>query len=236
MNMSPLLLPHICAGIIGFLSGVAALFLRKGSRPHRIAGNVFFPSMLTMSAAGAYMAAFVTPVHINVIAGVLTFCLVGTGWLTVIRKAGETGRTEYGLLLVTALVAAACVVFARQAANSATGLDGGAPVAAYLIFGSVALLCVGTDISVLIRGGVFGRQRTARHLWRMCLALLLTTFSLFVGTPNKLLVPAAIRQTELRFVPVIIVLATFIFWLWRVLLSPTLLTIRKAQVAGPPAE
>ena len=30
--------------------------LRKGSGPDRIAGNIFFVSMLCMSAAGAYMA------------------------------------------------------------------------------------------------------------------------------------------------------------------------------------
>ena len=48
-----LLYLHIGGGIVGLLSGAAALALRKGSRPHRMAGNVFFVSMLIMAAIGA---------------------------------------------------------------------------------------------------------------------------------------------------------------------------------------
>ncbi len=53
---SPLLLLHIIGGTLGILSGFVAVFLRKGSRWHGVAGNVFFISMLTMSGCGAYMA------------------------------------------------------------------------------------------------------------------------------------------------------------------------------------
>ena len=42
MRFSPLLIFHICAGIVGLLSGAIALTFRKGSRGHRVAGNVFF--------------------------------------------------------------------------------------------------------------------------------------------------------------------------------------------------
>lgn len=40
----------------GLLSGAVAMSSRKGFRWHRVAGNVFFVSMLTMATAGAYMA------------------------------------------------------------------------------------------------------------------------------------------------------------------------------------
>ena len=33
---------HICGGVVGVLAGTAAMSFRKGSRWHRIAGNVFF--------------------------------------------------------------------------------------------------------------------------------------------------------------------------------------------------
>jgi len=39
---SPLLLPHIIGGTLG--SGFVAVLLRKGSRWHGVAGNVFFIS------------------------------------------------------------------------------------------------------------------------------------------------------------------------------------------------
>ena len=216
MQDSVFLIPHICAGIIAFLAGMTALFTRKGMRAHRIAGNVFFLSMLVMSSGGAYMATFVDPVKINVIAGVLTFCLVATGWLTVIRREGTAGRLEYALLVPTTGVAGACLLLAWEAAASPTGRVAGVPAVGYLIFGSIAILCAVADIRLLINGGIGGSRRIARHLWRMCLALSITTLSLFLGTPNKLLVPDAIRLSWLRFVPLILVLGAFAFWLWRV--------------------
>jgi uncharacterized membrane protein len=50
------LILHISAAGIGLLSGAAALLFHKGGRLHRVAGNVFFASMLTMSAIGACVA------------------------------------------------------------------------------------------------------------------------------------------------------------------------------------
>ena len=100
MNYSLLLTLHISGAIIGLLSGTAALSFRKGSRPHRRAGNIFFVSMLIMSATGAGIAAFLRPNMGNVFGGVITFYLVATGWLTVLRKERETGLVEFGLLLV----------------------------------------------------------------------------------------------------------------------------------------
>jgi len=49
---------HIGGAGIGLLSGAAALAFRKGQRMHRIAGHVFFVSMLIMSAIGACVAPF----------------------------------------------------------------------------------------------------------------------------------------------------------------------------------
>jgi uncharacterized membrane protein len=99
MTWSPILIIHVCAGIIAVLSGFAALFVRKGARRHRRYGDVFVVSMLLMSASGGYMA-FIGSQRLNVLAGVFTFYLVSTAWLTVIRKEQETGRTEVALLLI----------------------------------------------------------------------------------------------------------------------------------------
>ncbi len=99
MTYSPVVIVHICAGTLGVLSGSTALVVRKGSRLHRRSGDVFGISMLSMAASGAY-AAFTKSELINVIAGGFTFYLVATAWLTVMRKEKETGRVEFGLLLV----------------------------------------------------------------------------------------------------------------------------------------
>ena len=58
---------------------------RKGSSPDRAAGNVFFISMLSLSASGAYLALMKHQMN-NVFGGVLTFYMVATAWVTVRRK------------------------------------------------------------------------------------------------------------------------------------------------------
>jgi hypothetical protein len=217
MTSSPLVFIHVCGAFLGLLSGAAALLLRKGSRPHRAAGNVFFVSMLCMSASAAYVAAFMRPNLMNVVAGVLTFYLVATAWLTVRRKEGESGLLEVCLMLAALADGAAALNFGWEAANGATGMKDGTPAAAYFVFGSVALLAASLDVKTLIRGGTLGAHRIARHLWRMCFAMLIATTSLFLG--RQQMFPEAIRKTQLLNVPILIVVGLTIFWLCRVLFS-----------------
>jgi hypothetical protein len=230
MKYSPILMVHICAAIIGLLAGYPALFFRKGSRLHRSAGNVFFVSMLIMSASGAYMAAFVKPNMGNVFGGVLTFYLVATGWLTVMRKEGETGLIEFGLLLVALAQGAGGLIFSWEAANSATGLKDGYPAAMYFVFGSLVLSFAAWDVRMFIHGGVSGAQRIGRHLWRMCFALLIAAASFFLGKQQHF--PEAIRGTQLLNAPIILVAASMIFWLLRVRLTNT---YKKTQKQPGPA-
>jgi hypothetical protein len=49
------------------------------------------------------------------------------------------------------------------------------------------------------RGGYVGGKRIFRHLSRMCLALLITTFSLYPGQDK--LFPAWFRATSLPYIP-----------------------------------
>ena len=103
MRSSPILLLPICFGGIGLLSGAVAMSFRKGSRGQGIAGNVFFVSMLSMSAAGTYMAFMKSQMN-NVFGGVLTFYLVATAWATARRRDGKTGILDWvALLLALAL-------------------------------------------------------------------------------------------------------------------------------------
>jgi len=95
MLFSPLLPVHIGGGLLGILSGTAALAFRKGSPRHALAGKVFVASMLTMAAAAVYLAILKhqTP---NILAGILAFYLVTSGWLTVQRGDGATSRFDWG--------------------------------------------------------------------------------------------------------------------------------------------
>ena len=57
MSYSPILLLHIASGTLGMLSGFVAVSLRKGSRRHGLAGDVFVISMMSLAATGVYLAA-----------------------------------------------------------------------------------------------------------------------------------------------------------------------------------
>jgi len=217
MTFSILLFLHICGAVAGLLSGGAALVFRKGFRGHRVAGNVFFVSMLTMAGTGAYIAAFIKPNAGNVLGGVLTFYLVASGWLTVSRKEGETGLLEFGLLLIALAQGAASLLFGWEAATSASGLKAGYPPAPYFVFGSVGVLCAALDVRLLLHNGISGALRIARHLWRMCFGLLIATFSFFLG--KQRLIPDVILKTHLNLVPVFAVIVVMIFWLCRVLFT-----------------
>ena len=71
------------------------------------------------------------------------------------------------------------MTYGLEAANSQTGSKDGYPAAVYFFFGSVALFSAALDVRMIVRGGVFGAHRIARHLWRMCFALLIGATSQF---------------------------------------------------------
>jgi hypothetical protein len=96
--------------------------------------------------------------------------------------------------------------------------------------GSVILLAAVGDVRMLVRGGVFGKQRIARHLWRMCYALFTAAGSLFLG--QQQVFPAFLRHINVLFVPAILPLVLRIFWLFRVRLTSVNKTRRLETIAG----
>ena len=212
MNFSSVLVLHIFGAIIGLLAGWTALVFRKGARMHRSTGNAFFAGMLMMGGTGAFMGAMKQQPG-NVIVGILTCYLVATAWSTVKRSAGETGLFERGAMLV-AFADGACALYLGFRVVTGGTFKDGIPAAPYFIFGTVALLCAVWDLRMLLRGGVSGAARIARHLVRMGLALFIGTASLFLGKQQHF--PAALIKTHLLNVPVLIVAVTMIYWFVRV--------------------
>lgn len=217
MAYSTLLTLHICGALIGLFAGWTAMFFRKGSRRHGFVGNIFFISMLSMTASAVSIAVMKQQPS-NVIAGVLTFYLVATAWLAVRRKQGETGLLEIGAMVVALANGIGALLLGWQASHSATAPKDGVPSAAYFVFGSVALLSAGGDVRMLIRGGVSGAPRIARHLWRMCFALLIATLSAVTGKRTAFL-PEALRKPYFLVLPAVVLVVWMIFWLCRVLLT-----------------
>lgn len=228
MNYSPITILHIAGGLVAIVAGSIALFVRKGGRMHRKSGDVFVVSMLLMAAAGAYVA-LIKSERVNILAGVSTFYLVASAWLTVRRKPNETGRLEIGLLLMALSAVAVAAFFAWRASHQ------GKHPAAYVVFGVLTFLLASGDIRMLIRGGIAGSQRLVRHVWRMGFALFIATGSFFLGMAGdpvmrrvglraRLFTPE-IRKTQLPLVPVLIVVVLTIFWLVRIKLAKRYKTV-----------
>ncbi|MFZ5844507.1 MAG: DUF2306 domain-containing protein [Pseudomonadota bacterium] len=205
---------HIVTGLLALLAGAIALYAAKGNRWHRQAGTVFVYAMLLMSASGAIMAAL-QPQRTSVVAGALAFYLVLSAWLTV---RGPTPRwLDRTLALTGAGIGCAGISIGVITMNQPRGLLDGLPAAPAFMFGVVALIAAVFDVRKL-RYGVVGGQRMTRHLWRMCLALMLAAASFFLGQAR--LFPAPLNHPLLLASPVILVLLVMLFWLIRIRFFP----------------
>jgi hypothetical protein len=202
----PILIIHICAGVLGVLSGAAAMSFRKGSRRHRLAGHVFFVAMLVMGSSAAYLG--------NVFGGLFAGYLATTAWLTARHREGETSILDWAAMLVGVVIGVVTIIHAVRLASGAVAPTPGVPVGMIFFVGFVVLLAAAGDVRLLVRGGVFGSQRIVRHLWRMCFSFFIATGSFFIGQPQVF--PAFIRQTNLLFVLGILPLILMIFWFFRV--------------------
>ncbi len=226
MSYSAVLLVHICGGAVGLLSGTAAMTFRKGSARHVLAGKVFVASMLTMAAFAVYLA-IVRHQPNNIGGGIFTFYLIGTAWLTARRRVGETIRVDWVALLIPLALGILTWMNGLKVVRSGASSQDGVPVGMSFFMGSVMLLAAAGDVRMLVRGGVFGAKRIARHLWRMCFALFIASGSFFLGPSNRPLrllstvglgkyLSPALFGTTLYLILTLLPLILLIFWLVRI--------------------
>ena len=194
---------HIAGGSVAIVAGYAALAVRKGARPHRIAGNVFLASMLVMGVLAAVLG---LP-----FGGLFTCYLVVTAWAAVRRPAGTVGRLEKAALVsVSALALVGPAAAALEGAGVPLPGDDLGP-AAY-VFAAVALLCAALDLKMIRAGGLIGFERIRRHLWRMCAAMFVATGSFFLGQMDE--IPQALHGPHLWFLA-LAPLGALAFWMAR---------------------
>ena len=214
--MPAALIVHIGAGVLGILSGAIALAAAKGGCLHRVSGTIFFAAMLLMSAMGSFLA-----VHLsqrgNVMGGAFAFYLVATAWITVKRPQGTTGAFEICAMLLGFAVAAMGVSFGLQAASSATGELDGTPPPMFYVFASLAAFGAALDLKTVVRGGIAGTSRIARHIWRMCASLFIATGSFFLG--QQKVMPAYMHGSNVLLALAVAPLVIMVIWLVRIRIS-----------------
>lgn len=227
---------HIIAGAVGIIAGFVALFASKGERVHRRVGMVFVFAMITMALMGTTMA-FVHDVApwANGPVGMLTAYLVVTSLRTVREREAGSRWVDVALTIVVAALTVTLFRFGFAVLASPTGKLYGMPAYPFLVFGAIALLASVGDVRVFRSGGVHtlrGAPRLVRHLWRMTTALLIAAFSFFLGQAK--VIPKPIRIVPLLLLPPLVVLASLLYWLWRVRFRRSLrgLTVRGPQTAS----
>ena len=207
---------HIFAGVMGLVSGTLAMIFRKGSPLHAKAGRVFVVSMLTMGLSAVYLAA-VKHDNNNVGGGVLTLYLVATAWMTARRADGETSVFDWVALLIPLGTGATSWLHGIQMLR-AGGREAPLYISMSFFMGTMMFLAATGDLRMMLRGGVFGRQRVVRHLWRMCLGFFIATGSFFLGQGSKIF-PGIFRQSGWVWIPAFLPLFLLVFWLIRVRFS-----------------
>jgi len=213
---------HIGAGLVGILAGAGAVAVRKGESLHRAFGKVFFFAMLTMAGVATILATTlvangVTEQWVNIFAGTFTVYLVVTGWRTVTQPAATAGRFEMGAVVAGLGLAGVALFGVLPMVLSPAGRHSGVPAAAPVIFAAVAALGAVMDLKVVLRHGISGPQRIARHLWRMCAGWFVATTSFFLGQQKDM--PAFLHDSPILLALALAPLPLLLFWMIRVRVS-----------------
>lgn len=213
---------HVGSGTAALFAGAIALASLKGGLLHRRAGGIFVIAMLIMAVAADYLAVVRPDQLPNLLVGTFTFYLIITAWLTVSRPEGQHGLIEKAAF---AVILCLFLPFALLSFQLATGMTPflksavpfrGPILIAMYVFTIIIGIAAVTDLKVLLAGGISGRARIERHLWRMCLGLAMATGSAFTNGFPRLL-PKGVHVPLLwLFLPQFAVIGILFFWLIRV--------------------
>ena len=212
-----MLLPiHIVAAAVGLIAGTVALSVAKGSLLHRRSGMVFAYAMIAMCAS-ALVAAVARGQAVNVIAASMTAYLVLTGLMTVRPPSAASRGRDIGLMLAALTLGVATMGAGFAAIASPSGKAFGYPPFPFFLFGVLGLSGGAGDLRLIRFGSPRGARRLARHLWRMCMALFIAAASFFsIRARVAAIFPAPFTTPAARVLPVLLVLVTMFYWLWRV--------------------
>lgn len=149
--------------------------------------------------------------------------LIFTSWITVKDKEGYVGHAEKATLIYILAVAVLALTVGFDASRADINSINGAPPMPLKVFcfyaGFGAFVAVG-DIRIILCKGIYGAQRIARHLWRMCLGFFISASTLFIGNPQVF--PEYLQQADVLAIPmltfpVLVILVLTVFWLIKVL-------------------
>jgi hypothetical protein len=177
--------------------------------------------MLVMGTFAAYLAIVVPGQIANLFGGGFVIYLVATAWLTVHRRTPAIVLAEKLAFAAIGLLFLCFVVTVLQIATGISFLPTSAPpirgpqAIAFYVITFVIGVAAFTDAKVVFAGGIAGAPRIARHLWRMCTALIMATGSAFTNGLPRLL-PGPMHVSGIYFLPMLVPFGLLIYWMIRV--------------------
>jgi hypothetical protein len=189
--------------------------------------------MVAMCSTAIVMA-MVRGQAVNVMAGSMTAYLAITALTTVRPPSAGSRRRDVGLMLIAFVLGLATFAAGIAAIASASGKLFGFPPFPFFLFGVLGLSGAVGDFRTIRSGGLRGASRLSRHVWRMCMALWITTASFFsIRARVAAIFPAALVSPALQVLPVLLVLVAMFYWLWRVRSRRTYRGRQLADQAAP---
>jgi hypothetical protein len=190
---------HIIAGSLVLLFGISALCFSKGQSKHRIAGNLFILSLLTMVVS-------VPNLLEDPVMAILSAYYGTTAWAIVLRKEKSTGLFEIVSMISITIVS----IILFNVVLTSTSLP---PIYKIIlsIWAVVTAFSAILDLNMILRGGLSGKHRIARHAWRTCCAFLGVVMSFSVNTDKYW--PDFINNNTLIYIAICVLF----FWVFRIL-------------------
>lgn len=226
-----LLFAHIFAGGTALAAGFLALYSQKGKTTHRRFGRLFSYAMLAMTVFAAILALSYRPNRVNVVVACITFYLVATGLLTVIRTVKQAPRLYDGLAGFGLFASAGAWGLGLYGMSLPNRVLDHVPAGMIFMFATIGTIGFVGDLRLLHAGSIEATARLRRHLWRMTYAFWVAVLSFFFGQARQL--PEWFRAADLNDAIVLFVLGTLVYWL--VKLRPRARTaLQPSSNAGAP--
>jgi hypothetical protein len=208
---SVLLFAHIFAGGTALAAGFLALYSEKGRTTHRRFGRIFSYAMLAMTFFAAIVALSYRPNRVNVVVACITFYLVATGLLTVIRTVKQAPRLYDGFAGFGLFASAGAWGLGLYGMSLPNRVLDHVPAGMIFMFATIGTIGFIGDLRLLRAGAIEGPARLRRHLWRMTYAFWIAVLSFFFGQARQL--PEWFRAADLNDAIVLLVLGTLAYWL-----------------------
>ena len=213
--MSPFTVVHITGGAVGIVSGFTALFAGKGSTVHRRSGQVFVGAMLAMALTGGGIAIVKGGQVGNILGAMMALYMVVTA-LTTVRPVSRW--VDVGAMILATALGTWSVTLAGIAILGGKSTVANLPIPMVgVVFGIIPLLAAFGDSRVMRAGGIHGRPRLLRHLWRMNFALWIAAASFFtIRRRVAMILPEPFLSQPVRMIPFLLPLLATFYWVWRI--------------------